>query len=134
MKQQDLFGGYAIDSPFEAPPPENNSGLEPVGRAILVEPYEPERESSIIALPEHIRDSERVMDVKVRCVALGPQVWKAQRAGEVDEPPRCKPGDVIYVARASGFVTKGPKDGKFYRVVNDRDVFTRVTWFGEAQS
>lgn len=108
----------------------NETGIEPVGRAILVEPYEPERAASIIQLPDHILANERVMDVKVRCVAIGPEAWKAQMLGGKDEPPRCFPGDVIMVARFSGHVTKGPKDGKMYRLVNDRDIFAKVTWFG----
>jgi co-chaperonin GroES (HSP10) len=115
--------------------PVNDTGLEPVGRAILVEPFEPEREASMrtIIIPESVLRSERVMDVKVRCVAVGPQAWKATAVGGLDEPPRCQPGDVIYVARMSGFITTGPKDGKMYRLVNDRDVFAKVTWFGEVQ-
>ncbi len=70
----------------------NPSGLSPLGRAILVEPFEPE------------------------------------------EKARCAPGDVVFVAKMSGFVAAGPKDGKMYRLVNDRDVFAKVTWFGEDAS
>lgn len=109
----------------------NDSGLVPVGRAILVEPFEPEREASRIALPDWVRANERVLDVRVRCVEVGPEAWKATRVGDKDEPPRCWPGDIIFVAKFSGFVTQGPKDGKPYRLVNDKDVFARVTWFGE---
>lgn len=103
----------------------NNSGLEPLGRAILVEPWEPQRMKSIIALPPSVLANERALDVKVRVIALGPVCFP-------DEQARCLPGDVVYVAKMSGFVTQGPKDGKAYRLVNDRDVFAKITYHGEA--
>lgn len=102
----------------------NNSGLAPLGRAILVEPFEPERKASVIALPSRVLATERMLDVKVRVLELGPQCYP-------DEVARCKPGDVVYIAKMSGFMAQGPKDGKEYRLVNDRDVFALVTWLGE---
>jgi co-chaperonin GroES (HSP10) len=41
--------------------------------------------------------------------------------------PRCKPGDKVMVAQHSGAVVHGPKDGELYRMVNDQDVFVRIT-------
>jgi len=102
----------------------NESGLEPLGRAVLVEPYEPERKASVIALPSSVEHTERMLDVRVRVVAVGPHCWP-------DEPRRCAVGDVVFVAKMSGFVTKGPKDGKPYRLVNDRDIFAKVTYTEE---
>jgi co-chaperonin GroES (HSP10) len=106
---------------------ENLSGLLPLGRAVLVEPYEPERAKSMIALPDSVQASERVLDTRVRVVAVGPQCWP-------DEPQRAYPGNVVLVAKMSGFVAKGPQDGKMYRFVNDRDVFAQVTWEGVVAS
>lgn len=103
---------------------ENNSGLEPRGRAILVEPADEERVKSIIALPDSVLANERVLDVRVRVVEVGSACWP-------DEEARCKAGDIVFVAKMSGFVAKGPKDGKMYRLVNDRDVFARVTYAPE---
>lgn len=105
----------------------NNSGLAPLGRAILVEPFEPERRASQIALPDSVLNTERMLDVKVRVLELGPECYP-------DEADRCKPGDVVLIAKMSGFMAQGPKDGKKYRFVNDRDVFGLVTWLGEVQS
>jgi len=99
---------------------ENQSGLLPLGRAILVAPFEPKRKESLIALPDSVLRNERVLDVQVKVVALGPHCYP-------DEPPRCKPGDVVFVSKMSGFVAQGPKDGQLYRMVNDRDVFALVT-------
>lgn len=111
-------------APGNDPPVEafvNTSGLEPLGRSILVEPWEPQRKTSVIALPDSVRDNERVLDVKVRVVAIGPIAW-------VEEPfHRANVGDIVYVAKMSGFVVRQGADGKPYRFVNDRDVFARVT-------
>lgn len=101
----------------------NDSGLLPLGRALLVEPCDVERSKGLIALPASILQNERVLDVKVRVVAVGPECWP-------DEVQRCQPGDVVFVAKMSGYVSTGPKDGKMYRLVNDRDVFAKVTWEG----
>lgn len=95
-----------------------------MGRALLVEPFEPQRAKSALVIPDSILANERQLDVKVRVVAIGPACWP-------DEPARCKVGDVVFVAKMSGFVAKGPKDGGMYRLVNDRDVFAQVTWLGE---
>jgi co-chaperonin GroES (HSP10) len=99
----------------------NQSGLAPLGRAVLVEPFEPERRASVIELPPSVLANERVLDVRVRVVAVGPVAWP-------DEPARAVAGDVVFVAKFSGAVTVGPKDGRPYRLVNDRDIFAKVTW------
>jgi len=102
----------------------NESGLEPLGRAVLCEPYEEAKaKDSLIVIPDSVQERHQALDVKVRVLAVGPACWP-------DEPARAKAGDVVFVARMSGFVTKGPKDGKQYRLVNDRDIFCRVTWEG----
>lgn len=99
----------------------NESGLKPLGRAVLVEPYEPERKESSIIIPESVARNERSLDVRCRVVDIGPMCWNEEEA-------RCSPGDVVFVAKMSGFVTVGPKDGKPYRLVNDRDIFALVTY------
>lgn len=105
-------------------PLDEEVGLEPLGRAILVEPYEPERKSSVIALPDFVLDKERTLDTMVRVVAIGPVAWP-------DEPARAKVGDIVYIAKFTGFMAKG-LNGKPYRFVNDRDVFARVVLPTEA--
>jgi len=37
---------------------ENTSGVSPLGRAVLVEYYEPERKGSVIVVPESVRKGE----------------------------------------------------------------------------
>ena len=49
----------------------------------------------------------------------------------MDEPtPRAKVGDRVLVTSFAGFMAVGPKDGKQYRVVNDRDIFCAITHEG----
>jgi co-chaperonin GroES (HSP10) len=100
----------------------NETGIVPLGRAILVEPFEPEREKSVIALPDSVKESQRLMDTKVRVIAVGPGAWP-------DEDARAHPGDIVFIPKYQGFIAQGPNDGKFYRLVNDRDIFAKVVHF-----
>jgi co-chaperonin GroES (HSP10) len=86
----------------------------------LVEYYEPERRESIIAIPDHVRDKEVLMEQRAVVVEVGPACWP-------DEPPRVKPGDRVLIAKYSGYAFKGTQDGKNYRMVNDRDIFAKIT-------
>ena len=99
----------------------NTSGLVPLGRAVLVQPYEPEIKKSMIALPDTV--SERTMMVESRAivVAIGPAAWSDESM------PRAKPGDKVFITKYAGYMAKGPADGKMYRVVNDRDLFCGIT-------
>jgi co-chaperonin GroES (HSP10) len=65
--------------------------------------------------------TQRVLDVKVRIVAIGPLAWASEGT------PRAKVGDIVYVAKMSGFMVHEARNGKAYRFVNDRDIFARVT-------
>ena len=99
---------------------ENTSGRHPQGRAVLVIAYEPETVKAILdsslIIPDHVRQSMAVLENRARVIELGAWVWN-------DEPrPRAKVGDIVLITRMAGFITKG-KDGKLYRLVNDRDIF-----------
>lgn len=104
----------------------NESGLVPLGRAVLMSPYEPERKKGVIEVPDFVQDRERTLDVRCLVIECGPVCWP-------DEPPRAKPGDVVMVAKMSGTMVRGPKDGQPYRLVNDRDIYCRVEHLGEAE-
>lgn len=98
----------------------NVSGLKPLGRAVLIRPYEPEKESSIIVMPDSVRDSHMMLEQRAEVVEVGPTCWH-------DEPaPRAKPGDKVLVARFAGYMARGTKDGEQYRLVNDRDIFAAI--------
>lgn len=98
----------------------NESGLKPLGRAVLLEPYEPERLSSIIAIPDEAVGRMQMVEQRAVVIEVGENCW-------CDEPTaRAKPGDKVLVARFAGYMAKGTKDGKSYRFVNDRDIFAAI--------
>lgn len=99
---------------------ENTSGLRPLGRAVLVQYYEPERAKSVIALPETVQDRVNAVEQRAQVVAVGPACWP-------DEPPRARPGDFVLISKMAGYATRGPADDKPYRLVNDRDIFAAIT-------
>jgi co-chaperonin GroES (HSP10) len=100
-------------------PIQNTSGVSPLGRAVLVEYYEPERKESLIFIPESVRKGEVLMEQRAVVVEVGPTAWP-------NEPPRAKPGDRVLIAAFTGYATKGPADGRLYRIVNDQDIFARI--------
>jgi co-chaperonin GroES (HSP10) len=97
----------------------NESGLRPLGRAILLEHYEPERKESMIVIPENVKDRTVLLEQRATVVELGSHCYP-------DEPQRCYPGDRVLISRMAGYVCHGPADGKRYVMVNDRDVFAQI--------
>lgn len=109
---------------------QNTSGLEPSGRAVLVEMYEPEKRKGLIEIPELVKERSSVMEQRAMVVAIGGQAWE-------DEGPlwkrflgirtlRARPGDKVIVTKFAGYVTRGTSDNRLYRLVNDRDIFCRI--------
>lgn len=98
----------------------NESGLEPVGCAVLVQTYEPERKKSLIAIPDEVKSRMDMVEQRAIVVALGPEAWKSESA------PRANPGDKVLVSKYAGYIAKGTADGKPYRLVNDRDIFCKI--------
>ena len=103
-----------------APRYTNDSGLKPLGRAVLIRAYNPERKGSMIALPDSVEASGAALEVRAVVVEVGAHCWP-------DEPARAKAGDKVFVSKLSGFTARGTKDGALYRFVNDRDIFAAIT-------
>lgn len=95
----------------------NKSGLTPLGHAVLVEPYEPQKKDSLIVMPETVRERTLMIETRAKIIEVGPRAWY-EEGGK-----RAKPGDHVMISQYAGTMAKGPKDGKTYRVVNDRDIF-----------
>lgn len=100
---------------------ENKSGISPAGRAVLVKPYQPERKNSLIYVPEEAERGMQMVDQRVVVIEVGPECW----AGEIQ--PRAMPGDKVLVSQFCGYLAKGPLDGEQYRLVNDKDIFAKIT-------
>jgi len=93
------------------------SGLKPLGNAVLVEPYEPEFNQSVIAIPDTVRERTLMNEMRGVVLAVGPTCW-------ADEPePRALVGDRVLISKWAGVIVKGPKDGKMYRLCNADDIF-----------
>jgi len=98
----------------------NESGLVPLGRAVLVQMEELKRPKGLLHIPESVENSSAAVEKKATVVAVGGEAWADEKE------PRCAPGDRVFVTAFAGFVTRGPKDGKPYRLVNDRDIFCKI--------
>ncbi len=99
----------------------NTSGLKPLGVAVLVESHQPERKAGRILIPDSVQGRQAAIEDRAIVIAVGEHAW-------ADEPtPRAKPGDLVLVAKFSGYMATGPADGKLYRVINDRDIFCAIT-------
>ena len=100
----------------------NLSGLKPLGRAVLVKPYQVEEKTAGgILLPDQVRTKDQLAEQKAIVVEVGPWCWR-------DEPaPRAQPGDKILFSKWAGYQAIGTADGEVYRVVNDSDIFMAIT-------
>ena len=103
----------------------NSSGLKPLGQAVLVKQYEPEKRKGLIELPDMVKEKAMMIEQRATVVEVGPWAWH-------DEPtPRAVPGDRVLVSKFAGHIAQGV-DGQLYRLVNGRDVFCALT--AEAQN
>jgi co-chaperonin GroES (HSP10) len=95
--------------------------MEPLGVAVLVKPYEPEFKKSIIKIPITVRMRTQLSETRAIVVAVGSEAWKDEDA------PRAKVGDKVMITRFAGAMLTGPLDEEIYRMVNDRDIYARIT-------
>ena len=100
----------------------NQSGLTPLGQAVLLEPYTAEQsvKSTIIEIPVSAKDRMVMAEQRAIVIAVGPEAWKDETEA------RAEPGDHVMVSAYAGQLTTGPLDGKLYRVINSRDIFLRI--------
>lgn len=99
----------------------NESGLEPLGCAVLVKPYEPEKKEGLILIPDAVQERTHMVEQRAVVIAIGPASWPNESV------PRAKPGDRVMVAKFAGSMAVGTLDGQKYRFVNDRDIFAKIT-------
>lgn len=98
----------------------NPSGIQPTEFKVLILPTEVSGMIGNIHIPDEHKAREQFAQQSGTIIALAPLAftydeWK----GVEDQKP--KPGDKVLFAKFAGFEHKG-KDGKKYRVVNDKDV------------
>lgn len=100
----------------------NTSGLKPVGRAVLLQPYGVEEKTAGgILLPDMVRKKDQMAEQRAVVVEVGPSAWEEERT------PRACIGDRVLFSKYAGYVAIGPADDREYRVVNDSDIFMVIT-------
>jgi chaperonin GroES len=95
----------------------NESGINPVGWRVLIKPLEVKEVSSggIILTTETTKEREQMGNTTGVVIAMGEQCY-------ADEPTSwCGIGDKVIFAKYAGLLYLG-KDGKQYRMVNDKDI------------
>lgn len=99
----------------------NTSGIAPTEYKVLIEPVAVEEKTKGgIFLPDEHKDRAQFAQMEGTLVALAPLAFTYDKwEGIEDQKP--KVGDRVLFAKFAGFSYKG-KDGKDYRVVNDKDV------------
>lgn len=99
---------------------QNESGLKPLGRAVLVKPYNATPTGGMIVMPESVQERDSLVEQRAIVVDVGPHAWN-------DEPtPRAAPGDKVLISRFAGYLTRGTADDQLYRIINDRDIFAAI--------
>jgi co-chaperonin GroES (HSP10) len=112
----------------------NQSGLRPVGHAVLLEPYEPDFDAARrigIVIPDNLRERSIMVEMRARVLELGDQAYRKDGQTWISRlftphRPRCRPGDKVLVQVYSGALVQGTMDGKVYRLVNDEDIFVQI--------
>jgi co-chaperonin GroES (HSP10) len=112
----------------------NQSGLRPVGHAVLLESYEPDYDAARrtgLIIPDNLRNNSIMVEMRAIVLELGDMAYRKDNQTwfmRLITPwrPRCRPGDKIMVQSYSGAIVVGTLDGKQYRLVNDEDVFVEI--------
>lgn len=99
---------------------ENTSGLTPLGHGVLLRPYEPVKEKSLIVIPDTVGKRQQMLENRAVVIAIGPECWKDEAS------PRAKPGDRVMISQFAGAMVVGPKDGIQYRQCNANDIHTLI--------
>ena len=81
----------------------NESGLEPLGVAVLLRPYMPERVAGKIVIHETVQGREAMVDNRAVIVAIVKNAWH-------DEPsPRAQVGDKVLVTQFAEYAVVQPQ-------------------------
>jgi co-chaperonin GroES (HSP10) len=105
------------------PAPPNPSGIEAVGHAVLLLPYDPEVAASPLIVPETVKRQLDMVESRAIVIAIGPDAWME---GGRHGTPRAKVGDKVLVSKFCGSIVRGPDDDVQYRMINGRDIYARI--------
>lgn len=102
----------------------NASGIEPTEYKVLLRPKTVEEKTKGgIILPDDTKDKDQFAQMEAEIIAVSPLAFtyasESEQGWRGFEPP--KVGDRVLFAKFSGAKVTG-KDGKDYRIVNDKDI------------
>lgn len=98
----------------------NPSGVKPLGRAVLVKPYTPERKEGLIVIPDEALQRDQMVEQRAIVIEVGKFAWHDE------SEPRASAGQKVLVSKFAGYMVRGTADGEQYRLVNDRDIFAAI--------
>lgn len=105
-----------VNQLYAETPVRNPSGRKPVGHAVLVEPCDENLKTTLIKIPDAVRARYQTIENEVRVIEVGSEAWVEERV------PRALPGQKVMITAFAGAMVMG-KDGRQYRMINDRDIF-----------
>lgn len=95
----------------------NESGIQPVEYKVLVLPEAVESKTTGgLFLPETVKEKEEIAQVRGTLIAIGGSAF-CDWNGQIPHI-----GDCVYVAKYAGIYGVKGKDGKEYRLMNDKDI------------
>ncbi len=101
----------------------NTSGIRPTEYKVVILPKEVEEKSKGgIYIPETTKEREQFAQQEGVIVAASPLAFTYASKAEWGDAVAPQVGDRVSYAKYSGAVIKG-RDGKDYRVVNDKDIY-----------
>lgn len=97
-------------------------GITPTGFCALVAIADQDGRIGNIHIPDSMRDKNQIVEQRGRLVAVSPVAFDFANFSD-DELP--KAGDAVIIAKLAGVQVDG-KDGRKYRLVQDRDILAVV--------
>ena len=91
---------------------------EPAGFRIIVRPDDPPDKIGSLYVPNSVKASRAVENVKGTIVSIGNKAWNAFDDGE----PWAKVGDRICFAKYGGFIIEDEITKEQFRIINDEDI------------
>ena len=103
----------------------NESGIMPTEFKVLISPKEvDEKTKGGIIIPDATKDRDQYAQMEGTLVAVSPLAFTYAKQDEWEAAGGAPPtvGDRVLFAKYAGAVVKSMKDGKDYRLVNDKDI------------
>lgn len=98
----------------------NESGILPTEYKVLILPKEIEAKSKGgIIIPDQVKERDHFAQMEGTLVAVSPLAFSYDNWNGYDPP---KVGDRVLFAKFAGAVVTSHRDGKDYRIVNDKDI------------